>query len=333
MNDRLFNKEVKMEYAETQILDKGTRTTVLYEFLKFSEMEEELNKDVYAFNDIEVSNLLKRMRRSNVISIRKTLSILNDYVKWCIDNGKRKEFENHINYVDVFITTEKNLNKYVSNRQLYNKILNREEFEDLLNIPINPSDQALLLCLYELIGGEELHELRSIEMKNINKETNIIKLTDKDGNIRESKISNKLISLLEDTDSPEIQAYIPNNGEPNTRGLIVERPFAASNYVFKPVKKGKNDYEMISYQATLSRLKMIKNFSDYSHITANSLRETRIIHEVLDLTTERELYEPTDEIFIEVAEKIKEEYQVELSRMQIYSIKQKMKQIVSIKEF
>lgn len=333
MKDRLYNKDVKMEYVDTQILDSGTKTTILYEFLKIAEAEKDLKKDVYAFNDIEISNLLKTMRRSNVISVRKTLSILNDYVKWCIVNGKRAMFENNINYVDLFIKTETDLNKYVSNRQLYNKILNKEEFEDLLSVPINPSDQAILLCLYEFIGGEELYELRSLEMKNINRETNTVELIDKDGNIRISKISNRLINLLDDVNSPELNTYIQNNGEPDARGRVVEKALVESNYVFKPTKKGNNDFEMMPYQSVLNRIKMIKQFVDYKHITSNSIRETRIVHEVLDLTAKRGLYEPTDNIYIEVANNLEKDYKIELSRMQIYSIKQKVKQIISIKDF
>lgn len=316
---------------ETQILDSGTRTTVLHEFLKIAETEKELDKDVYAFNDIEIANLLKIMRRSNVISIRKTLSILNDYVKWCIVNGKRGRFENNINYVDLFIKTESDLNKYVSNRQLYNKILNKEEFNDLINIPVNPSDKAILLCLYEFIGGEELYELRSIEMKNIDRDTNTITLTNKDGEIRKSKISNKLINILEEANEENV--YLSNNGEPDKRGSVIERTLMNSNFVFKTAKTNNNDFEIIQYQTILNRIKMIRKFVDYKYITANSIRETRIIHEILDLVDEKKLYEPSDDIYNEVAEKLNKDYEIELSRMQIYSIKQKVKQIMSIKEF
>ena len=331
MKDRLYNADVKLEYMETQIKNEDTRVTVSYEFLKTASMEKELEKDVYAFNDVEISNLLKTMRRSNVLSVRKTLSILNDYVKWCIINGKRGMFENQLNYVDMFIKTESNLEKFVSNRQLYNKILNKEEFEDLLNIPVNPSDQALLLCLYEFIGGEELYELRSIEMKNIDEEANTIQLTDKEGNIRISKISNRLISLLKEANDEPI--YLVNNGEANKNGTIRENQFIESKYVFKPTRWGDSQPELIPYQSVLNRMKKIKLFADYKHITANSIRETRIIHEILDITNKKELYEPNDEVYNEVVEKIRKDYNIELSHMQVYSIKQRVKQIVGIKDF
>lgn len=331
MKKRLYNNHIKLEYAETQILDEGTRTTVLYEFFKIAEVEEELDKDVYAFNDIEIADLLKTMRRSSVMSIRKTLSILNDYVKWCILNGKRGSFENNINYVDIFIKTESDLDKYVSNRKLYNKILNKEEFNYLLNIPVNPSDEAILLCLYEFIGGEELYELRSIEMNNIDRETNTIKLISKDGNIRKSKISNRLINLLEEVNEEKI--YLINNGEVNRLGNIVENKLAESNFVFKSVQRMDNDFQMMQYQTILNRIKMIRKFVDYKYITANSIRETRIIHEILDLTSEKNLYEPNDTIYSEVVGKLKSDYEIELSPMQVYGIKQKVKQIVNIKEF
>lgn len=333
MKDRLYNNQVKLEYMETQIKDKGTRITALHEFLKIAEIEKELNKDISNFNDIEIANTLKIMRRSNVLSIRKTLSILNDYVQWCIINGKRGKLENNINYVSLFIKTETNLNKYVSNRQLYNKILNKEEFEDLLSVPVNASDQAILLCLYEFIGGEELYELRSLEMKNINKETNTVKLLNKNGETRISKISDRLIKLLEDVDDPDMQMYIQNNGEEDARGWVVEKAYAESHYILKTTKHGDNDHQMMPYSSVLNRLKMIKNFIDYKHITANSIRETRIIHEVLELTAQKGLYEPTDDVYDEVANMLKIEYDINLSHMQLYNIKQKLTQITNIKDF
>lgn len=331
MTDRLYNSDVKIEYMETQISSKNTRTTTLHEFLKIAETEKELDKDVYAFNDIEISNLLRAMRRSNVMSIRKTLSILNDYVRWCIVSGKRGKYEKNLNYVDLFIKTEKDLMKYVSNRQLYNKILNKEEFEELLRTPKNPSDQAILLCLYEFIGGEELCELRNIQISDIDKKTNTIILKNIDGTERTSKISDRLIRILKEANDEMM--YLSNNGEPSKRGIIMERPLAESKYVFRSLKKSANDFQIIQYQTILNRIKMIRKFTDYKHITSNSLRETRIIHEILDMTSEKGLYEPTDDIYEEVADEIKQDFNIELSHIQKYSLKQKVKQILNIKEF
>lgn len=331
MNNRLYNKDVKMEFLETQILDEGTRTAISYDFYKTAKMESELNKDLYAFNDVEIDSLLKSMRRSNVISIRKSLSVFNKYVKWCISNGKRGEFENNINYMDIFIRTETDLNKYVSNKQLAGKILNKDEFNDLINALVNPIDQSLILSLYEFIGGAELYEIRSMEMSNINKETNEIELFNADGEIRTQKISSKLIHLLEEAN--ELKTYLINNGEPDKREYVIEKKFVESKYIFKPLLRGNNSFKIMSYHALLRRISQIGKFTGYNHITANSILETRIIHEILDETDKRELYQPNDAVYDDVVSRLNSEFNINITHMKIYSIKQKVTQLLDIKEF
>ena len=331
MNNRLYNKDVKLEYLET-IKEEGTRIPILYEFINSAKMEEELRKDIYAFNDLEIAKFLKISRRSSENSIGKTLSYLNSYVKWCISNGKRGKYENEINYIDFFSRTETDLSKYVSNRQLVNKILNKSEFKDLVDIAINPADKALLLCLYEFIGGEELHEIRAIRMQDVGVISNTIKLYDKDGNSRTQKISDELIELLIETNDMDV--YIANNGEVSGQRGIVSSQLADTNYIFKSSqRKNSASEDMMQYHALLRRLSIIKKFSDYKYITANSIRDTRIVHEVMNLTYKNKMYEPTDRVYDEVVDMIKKEYGIEISRMQVFNIKQKINQLLSIKEF
>lgn len=208
MEERLYNGDLKLEYLESQNVDESTKKTTLFEFYNTAKIEEGYGKDIYAFNDLEIEELLKSLRRSSVISLRRTLSILNNYVKWCIVNGKRGEHENNINYVNAFIKTESDLNKYVSNKQLSSKILNKEELNDLIHILVNPVDQAIIQCIYEFIGGEKLHELRSMKYKDIDFTNNEVILTDLNGEIRKQKISNKLLNILEDTQNTEAYIYI-----------------------------------------------------------------------------------------------------------------------------
>lgn len=331
MNDKLYNKDIKMEYLETQIPDEGTRTMISFEFYKTAKLEKELDKDVFAFNDIEIDSLLKSMRRSNVMSIRRTLSVLNSYVKWAIANGKRGKYENNINYMDIFIKTETDFNKFVSNKQLAGKILNKNELNDMVNAIANPIDQALILCLYEFIGGAGLYEIRSMEISNINKETNEIKLFSANGNSRIQKISSKLIELLEE--SNRTKTYLVNNGEPDKREYVIEKAFVKSKYVFKPLRRGDNDFRIMNYHALLRRIAHIGKFTGYNHITANSIVETRIIHEIIDETEKRRLYEPDDSIYEDVIYKLENDYNINITNMKVYSIKQKVDQLLDIKEF
>ena len=90
--------------------------------LNHRQLERRLGKDLYAFNNMEIAEILKGMGRSKVGSVSKALYIVNSYVKWTIRDGKRDEYENGINNVQAFVRTEESLQKYVSNKKLYSKI-------------------------------------------------------------------------------------------------------------------------------------------------------------------------------------------------------------------
>lgn len=327
MTDRLYNKNLKLAYINNYFGEEDTKNTILFEFLKSANVEKQIDKDLYAFNDIEISNLLLYLKRDNIMSLNKSVSIYKDYVNWCIVNGQRGIYENGENRVEIFQKTE-NLAKYVSNRKVKNKFLTKTELNDLVDYLINPIDQAFIMCLYEFIGGEKLHELRSLKISDIDEKNRKVKLTDVNGNIRISNISIKLIELLKETDATE--RYIDNNGMAKS---IKGKPFNESEYIFKAIIRKDNNGEMRSYAGMLNKLNAIKKFTGYDLITTNSLKETRIIHEIVDVITEMELDTPNDEVYRIVVENIKDYYNVELSPMQVYSIKQKCEQVIKLKDF
>lgn len=331
MINKLYNYDLKLEYVNSQDIDESTKTTALYEFNNTSKLEREYGKDVYAFNDLEIKEFLKSLRSSSVISIRRSLSILNSYVKWCIVNGKRGKYENNINQVDAFIKTEDDLSKYVSNKQLSSKILSKEELDDIIHILVNPVDQAIIQCMYEFISGEKLYELRSLEFNNVDIAGRQVLLSNIDGEVRVQNISSKLVKILEETE--KAPTYIYKNGLEDAKGNIGEREFPYSKYIIKKHREKNEKDDMISYNSVLTRLRNIRKFTGYNHITANSLRDTRVIHEIMDVMAERCIYSPDNAIYDEVIQRIYTQYGIKMSNMQMYSIKQKFNQLIDIKFF
>lgn len=329
LKNRMYNSDLKMEFIESQDNSRSTSLMIVYEFIKIANTENRLKKDLYAFNDLEISDALKTMRTSNVIALRSTLSILNSYVKWCTLNGKRGEYENGINYVDAFIKTEQNLRQYVSNKQLSGKILTEDEIEDLLNALINPCDQVVIQAMYELIGGEKLYEIRSLTIDAVNEKKCELELLNSDGSIRNQKVSRKLIELIKD--SSEAKEYIFNNGEMNSDGRIASRRFLPSKNIIKSTRE--NDEGMSSYSGMQYKINSIKKYTGYNHITSTSLRDSRIIHEILKVTQEQNKYIADDKVFDDSFNNIYKQYGLRLSNMQEYNIKEKYKQLITIKDF
>lgn len=331
---RLYNGNLKEEFLHNAIELQTTRATAFYEFLQSARLERRLNKDLYAFNDVEIAELLKAMGRSNVGSISKALSIYNSYVKWAIKNGKRGEYENGINNVQAFVRTESSLQKYVSNKKLYNKILDRDEFEYLVNLMVNPIDKALLLCFYNFVVGEQMYEIRSLKREDIDIENQTLTVrTRPDAEPRKQKVSKELIKQLLLTDKSK--EYYRNDGEDWAvgTGSTPAQEFIDSEYIFKPTRRGASDYSMFSLSGLNSKIKNIRKFADFPYITPTSIRDTRIVHEVIKVMKQQGITIPNDETYELVQSHLKEEYNYVLTRMKTYSIKQKVEQLLKIKEF
>lgn len=333
MSNRLFNKELKMAYIENFFGEENTKNTLLYEFLKSSEIEKQYNKDLYAFNDEEISNLLLFLKRDNMSSLNKSVSVYKDYINWCILNGKRREYENGENRVAVFQKTE-DISKYISNRKVRNKYLTKEELRDLVNYLNNPIDQAFVMCLYEFIAGERLHELRNLTIKDVEeaeRNGNIIKLIDLDGKERFSTVSHQLIDLLKDVNKQE--EYYKNNGMPMDNNIKPTQRLAMSDYIFRMGYRKSTIGKIASYPALNGKMQNIREYTGYNFITPSSLRETRIMHEISDVIATLKLNEVNDTVYDIAVNNINSLYNIQLSYIQTYNIKQKYEQAIKLKDF
>lgn len=332
--EKLYNSELKSEYFDKRFTNKNTKNTAYFDFLTISRVEKDSHKDAYAFNDLDIATVLKSMESSSVLSIRRLLSSLNDYVRWCIENGKRGNDETFTNSVQEFIDSESNLDKYVSNKKIQGKILEEDQFDDLLNILINPMDTALVLCLYNFVSGRELYEIRSLTRDSIDVENNQLHLKNRDENgeitTRTQKISQQLVDelLLLNTR----KTYITNNGVPDSMGRIRELTLVESKYLFKPTKSNKTN-AMMSVSSLYTRIRQIKQDTGYNFISPTSLRDTRLIHEILKETKAREAYEPTQEIIHDVLDEMYDTYGLSFSHMQLYSLEQKITKLLHLGKF
>jgi len=328
MSDRLYNKELKTEYIDSFFGADSTKDIMMYEFINSANLEYQYNKDLYAFNDVEISSLLYFLKKSNMSSLNKSVSIYKDYIRWCIVNGKRGMYENGENRFEVFQATE-DMKKYISNRKIRSKFLTKEELEDLTKFLINPIDQAFIMCLYEFINGAELHELRALTKEDVRraKTNNRLELTDLDSNKRIITISHRLLDLLEDVILQE--EYVFNNGE----GDLKVRKLVESPYVFRLLYRKDTINQMASYTALNGKMKSIRKYTGYNFITPNSLKETRIIHEIIDVTKDLGLSESNRKAYNMAFDNINKLYDVELSYNQKHSIKQKYRQAIQLKDF
>ena len=181
-----------------------------------------------------------------------------------------------------------NLSQYVPAKKAENLYLDEEEIDIALSRLANPCDQALILSLYEGIQGAAWHEIRTLQLININKDTNEVKLYNKDGNDRTIKISDKLIKLLEETNLK--QTYLLKNNE-NSQGEYEVTEFLDTIYIFRPLfniyqKEGDFDYDInepISPYTLNNRFRNIKKYVELPFISPTIIYDSGMINKVLKL--------------------------------------------------
>lgn len=330
MTNRLYNEELKLAYINSFDGEESTKAAMMYEFYKSAKVEEQYDKDLYALFDDEIDDLLSSLGSDNVSSIRKTVSIYKDYVNWCIREGQRGKYENGENRIEIFQAT-RNMSKYVSNKRVRNKFLTKEELDDLVGYLVNPVDQAFILAIYEFIAGEQLYELRSLKMSDVDIKNKTVKITDINGNVRVQNISSKLIGLFQD--ASETDVYIAKNGEVDLSDRRNIRKLSDSDYIIRSLARKTNKGEMTPYGSLTQKMVRIKKYTGYDFITVNSLQDTRVIHEIMDITKKLGLEKPNDEVYRIAVNNIYDQYKVQLSNMQIFHIKQNCEQVIKLKDF
>lgn len=325
---RLYNKDVKLAYINSYNAEETTKNTLFYELAKAKDIEQHYNKDLCAFNNIEIEDLLMTLGYASTVSLMRAISSYKQYTDWCIAQGQRGVYEDGQNRYAAFQRLE-NAEKYVSNRKVANRYLSKSEYKDIVSALVNPIDQLLVECAYNFITGSGLSEIANLRIQDVDKENNTVKLKDDVTGNRIQKISKYLITLMEDVSS--IGVYLLNNGEFNKSGRIMERPLAESSYLIRPAKREADD-EPVTAGYLSQKFSTIKTYTGYDFVTPGSLAGTRVMHILSDRVHELNVPVPTDDVVNDVFDEIDEMFNVTHSHMQRYTLKRAFQQIWKIKD-
>lgn len=325
--DDLYNPDLKFRFLEENYPNKPeTQLTIIYNFIKAARVEKIYDKDLCTFNTEEINELVESLGYTTENTIRATLSYFSTYVNWCMLHSMRGDYETGINDFEIFVNTQ-DLSKFTSRIKNKNRYITKEEMDYALEALNNPIDQAILLGIYEGICGEELYELRTLKKEgSINFETNQVTLVDKDGSKRVKTISNKLKEILKDAIKQE--EYLVGNGE-NANVRSKKRKLVKSDYIIRPIVKGENHYEIMTYSGINARFKTIKEYAGLEYVTPQSVMDSGMINRVIELTKEHKFKKTTDEIF----KILQQPDEYNLSPMQLHNFKKKFKLATELKKF
>lgn len=164
--DDIYNPDLKINFLEERYSgNTDTKQTILNNFKKSAIIERQLDKDLSIFSIKDINELAWVLGYASQNTIQGAISYFASYTDWCISQGLRGVNENGVNDFTIFLSTQ-DLSKFVSKLKAKHRYVTKEEMYDITDRLINYVDKAIVLASYEGIGGEKLHELRSLDKKN-----------------------------------------------------------------------------------------------------------------------------------------------------------------------
>ncbi|MGJ0846561.1 hypothetical protein ACR77J_07725 [Tissierella praeacuta] len=322
---KLYNPDLKIKFLESNYpSNENTKRSILFMFRKSAASERVFGKDLCVLNQEEILDLARRLDYKTLGTMESAFSYFASYTDWCIANGLRGSYDSQINDIALFAATQ-DLSKFLPRIKVKNRYLIKSEVYDLVDNLVNHQDKAYILGIYEGIGGEEMHELRSLKLEDIDLNTNLAILTNLDGSRRIKKISDKLKNIFIYANSQE--EYLQSNGQSLTvkRG----RRLSESPYILKTMYREASEGMMMGYGTFSQKMVKIRTYIDYKFISIVSIADSGAINRVIELMNEQGLSEPTREIFDIVGSK--SEYN--LPRNSLYKLIDKYKIATKLKDF
>ena len=198
----MFNEDIKKEYIAWK-----TGNTTLPEglldriFIKTSKFEEKFGKDVSSFTADEIRYFYKMLNTPSANYLVVINSALSLYTQWCLEHDLVPFFKNH--YLDFSLDELTFLVNHIIKKA---KIIDKETIYSWIEALENPSEQFILLALFEGISGKDLCELVHLRLSDFDgnkvtlhtgkdKDNNNVEVFHDNEVLRTITVSNKLVHL------------------------------------------------------------------------------------------------------------------------------------------
>lgn len=172
MSNYEVNKELKQSFIlESEKASAPSTIITIKTVLKAIEnIENENNRDCYDFTKEELINAVKELGVKTKSSIWTYTSLLLKYIKYAQSKGKNVDENIFTITIDDFEdVVNKQVNKYITREELYEFVAKMK----------NPQDQMMFILLFEGVMGDGYDHLRLLKEEDINLETGVITLPNK----------------------------------------------------------------------------------------------------------------------------------------------------------
>lgn len=262
----VFNLETKENFLENYNIE-GTRKNYLRVFTKTAPLEQKMGKDLYEFNEKELSKALKAFDSRNRATLESYARYISSYLNWAISEGlaevnlleklKPNDFLRFVVHQEQYITEE-----------FLTKIENQME---------NYQDSVISRLIFEGVGGKGFTELLNLKEEDVDFENCTLTLYEEtnDGiKIRELKVSLHAIELIRGALNQK--RYVKRNGNSVGRGAFLE--LKDNGYVIKTAMTNAETNEATGIDTIYRRLRVIEEDLGLDSFKAKLIQRSGIIN-------------------------------------------------------
>ena len=288
-----FNEEQKQRWIDSIQIDQYPIRywDIMFEYSY--QYEEELGKDLYNFNKVEIKNMYMRFNFTSYERALVTNYNLARYTTWAMEQALVDDGMNHFKDFD-----DEDLLGCVNLRQLKQSIVTRDDVIRATQMADNALDGFVTLAIFEGIRGKACEDLAYLDINDFH--GNKVKL--RSG--KEVEISDRLCRLARETNAAT--TYTKTNGQ--VQQLVGQHILKVTTITYtktgSDVRSGRNIQEVF--------LRMAETAGWSDQVSVNSLHISGIIDMINrlakqnNMTGEEALY--NDELFDKVS------YQYDIAR-------------------
>jgi integrase len=261
----MYNADQKLRYlnyCRNNRFEEPTVELIQRIFKSTKTEEEQFDKDVSEFNQIEVTDLLKSFNSKSRTRLKTTCMFLRDYSVWCYQEGL---VDSIINPFDNRVT-ETIINTLIVKDDLNKKYFTKEQF--IKNINDNIPDVTNRFIAYTIYSGLNLEELVNIKITDLDFDNNRLKLITG----REITIDNLFKHLMIESND-QIQYFYNGIEVEDTKKRYT---YGESKYVIK--KCGVKNCDAVRPLYINFRMKTIKEQMDNEFISISTIYKNGLIN-------------------------------------------------------
>lgn len=275
---QMFNEQIKAEFLSSY--PASTQKTYRSFLSKIKPFEEKLNKDLFAFTQSELTQLMNDLEIEYIATARSVGRIITKYVAFASEKG-------YADNVDEFFFKVKT--KWFEKFALTNEqklFFSKDEITEIELECRNAQDAVIINLIFNGVLGKAASELRNLRRNDIviGSLKAIATLYDEDGSSREFTFEDPG-SIEWITKALAEKIYYKSNGQMNERNNL--RNFTdlnESDYVIRSSNTSidKNVGAVDKY-VIFRRISSIEKSLDLSHFTVKNIQRSGMLHKAYEL--------------------------------------------------